>query len=218
VEHAAQKQPRGRHDHRGIRGRRARPHLHSRSAVDTSLTGVPPLSRVLRPARNMLPRCACRGEVRAMSTAGGAKAHDRHQQRIVRASTTNPPPQAIGTTIPWLHAADTHKAPTSANFPRPPGARHFAHVVTPGDRSADITGQAPSAGRGGSKKARRPRSTSADAGRGRDLADQGHPVITARSVNSSGLPVQTRRGSEDDPRSIAERIRARDTSRRPGLA
>ena len=125
MEHAAQKQPRGRHDHRGIRGQRARPHLHSRSPVDTSLTGFPPLSRVLRPARNMLPRCACRGEVRAMSTAGGAKAHDRHQQRIVRASTTNPPPQAIGTTIPWLHAADTHKAPTSANFPRPPGARHF---------------------------------------------------------------------------------------------
>ena len=112
--------------------RLARPHLHSRSPADTSLTGFPPLSRVLRPARNMLPRCACRGEVRAMSTAGGANAHDRHQQRIVRASTTNPPPQAIGTTSPWLHAADTHKAPTSANFPRPPGARHFAHVVTPG--------------------------------------------------------------------------------------
>ena len=108
----------------------------------------------------------------------------------------------------------------SANFPRPPGARHFCpRSNTPGDKSADITGQAPSAGRGGSKKAKRPRSTSAAAGRGRALANQDHPVIICRVGSILRVfPVQTRRGSGDDPRSIAERRRARDTSRQPGPA
>ena len=85
--------------------------------------------------------------------------------------------------------------PSSANFPRPLRPIISAHVMRPRHKPADITGQAPSARRDGSKKARRPRATSARRGprpRPGRPGPSGHYLQDR--VSSSGLP------SPDPPR------------------
>src|SRR5271166_2242892 len=74
------------------------------------------------------------------------------------------------------------------------GPSYFAHVMRPKHKPADLTGQAPSARRDGSKKAKRPRATSARRGPRLRPGRPGHPVITCRIGSILRVfPVQTRR-------------------------
>jgi hypothetical protein len=151
--------------------------------------------------------------------AGDAEAHDRYQQRTVHASTTNPPPQAIGATSPWRHAADTHKA-RLAKLPRASKARPICRVMRPGHEPADITGQGPDRAEGRLEEGQ---TAAGDVGPPRAEA----ATWPARAIRS--LPAgsgQFLGSSQSRPAAapgmiharIAERRRARGTSRQPGPA